>query len=178
MNIFVLCTGRCGSTTFAKACGHIRNFTAEHESRCGLIGDDRFMYPDSHIEVDNRLSWLLGRLDKKFGDSAFYVHLKRDRLKVAESFTKRYSKGIIKAYRGSGIMMGLSEEADPMLVSLDYCETVDSNIELFLNNKVNKMEFHLESHRADFSRFWERIGAEGDFEKAISEFSIAHNASR
>ena len=57
MNIFVLCTGRCGSMTFTKACGHIDNFSSAHESRCGRLGNERLAYPENHIEVDNRLSW-------------------------------------------------------------------------------------------------------------------------
>ncbi len=56
MDVFVLCTGRCGSTTFIKACAHITNYTAAHESRTGLLGSDRLDYPGKHIEADNRLS--------------------------------------------------------------------------------------------------------------------------
>ncbi|NWO04465.1 MAG: hypothetical protein HLX50_01800 [Alteromonadaceae bacterium] len=177
MNVFILCTGRCGSTTFSKACKYISNYTASHESRCKFIGSGRFEYPNNHIEVDNRLSWLLGRLDKEFGNSAFYVHLKRNREQVAESFTRRYAGGIIKAYRGSGIIMGLPEETSPMSVALDYCDTIDSNIELFLKDKSQKMDFWLESYANDFAKFWQAIGAEGDLERALSEFSVMHNAS-
>ena len=71
MNIFVLNTGRCGSTTFIKACQHIRNYTALHESRANRIAEQRLAYPRDHIEADNRLSWFLGRLDRqKFGNIA------------------------------------------------------------------------------------------------------------
>ena len=125
MNIFVLCTGRCGSTTFTRACEHITNFSSSHESLCKFLGVERFEYPKNHIEVDNRLSWLIGRLDKAYGDEAFYVHLKREDSLVAKSFTKRYGGGIIKAYRGNGIIMGLPEAIDSMSVSLDYCRTVN-----------------------------------------------------
>ena len=80
MNVFVLCTGRCGSTTFSKAASHMTNITAGHETRCSLIGNLRLAYPPSHIEVDNRLSWFLGRLDCTYGKNACYVHLQRDLL--------------------------------------------------------------------------------------------------
>lgn len=175
MNIFVLCTGRCGSTTFTKACSHISNFTSSHESRCKFLGDERFLYPNNHIEVDNRLTWLMGRLDQKYGNAAFYVHLRREDSEVATSFLNRYERGIIRAYRGDGIIMGLSESANPMEVSLDYCKTVNENITLFLKDKDRKMEFHLDSYEADFPRFWEQICAQGDFEKALSEFSRNYN---
>ena len=58
--VFVLCTGRCGSTTFARAAAHATNFTAKHESRTYKLGAQRLAYPDNHIEVDNRLAWWRG----------------------------------------------------------------------------------------------------------------------
>ena len=177
MNIFVLCTGRCGSTTFTKACEHITNFSASHESRCKKLGVERFNYPENHIEVDNRLSWLLGRLDEVYGDNATYVHLKREENLVATSFTKRYKGGIIKAYRGGGIIMGLPEDTEPMDVSIDYCRTVNSNISLFLKDKTNKMEFTLENYESDFKAFWTKIKADGNYDLALSEFNTTHNAS-
>lgn len=76
MNIFVLNTGRCGSTTLIKACRHITNYSEAHESRCAMLGRERLNYPPNHIEADKRLVWLLGRLDKEYGDDALYVHLK------------------------------------------------------------------------------------------------------
>ncbi|MCS3662077.1 hypothetical protein [Salinibacter ruber] len=94
MNVFVLCTGRCGSTTFARACEHIENYSAAHESRAGKI-KGRVNYPARHIEVDNRLSWFLGRLDEVYGDDLFYVHLRRNPRATAESFADRYEVGMI-----------------------------------------------------------------------------------
>lgn len=177
MNVFVLCTGRCGSTTFIKACAHIANFSSAHESRCALLGPARLAYPENHIEADNRLSWLLGRLEKAYGNKATYIHLKRDVMETAESFVKRYERGIIKAYRGSGILMGLPEAQHPLDVALDYCETVNSNIEVFLRDKTNKMTFHLEEAKSDFSVFWNLVGAAGNLENALNEFDTKHNAS-
>lgn len=178
MNVFVLSTGRCGSTTFTRACDKITNFSSLHESRSHLIGAHRFAYPENHIESDNRLSWLLGRLDQAYGDNAIYIHLKRDDYLVARSFTKRYESGIIKAYRDGGIIMGLNEQTEPMKVSLDYCRTVNENISLFLKDKTRKMNFHLESYTSDFQNLWALIGAKGDYEAAVSEFTVSHNASK
>ena len=178
MNVFVLCTGRCGSTTFSRACSHIENFSSAHESRTNLLGNERLSYPDKHIEVDNRLSWLLGRLDQTYSKNSFYVHLKRDPKEVARSYTRRYSGGIMRAYRYDGIIMGLSDNTDPMSTALDYCETVNANISLFLKDKERKMEFNLENYKEDFSFFWSKINAEGDFERALNEFNNYYNASK
>ena len=176
MNVFVLCTGRCGSTTFVEACGHIRNYSAAHESRSGLVGGGRLDYPPRHIEADNRLSWFLGWLERAYGDGAFYVHLKRDELATARSFARRYGSGIIDAYR-TGILLGGPPHPDPLRVCLDYYETVNANIEAFLKDKTKKVGVSLENAKEDFQNFWELVGAEGDLPAALSEWDKIYNAS-
>lgn len=111
MNVFVLSTGRCGSLTFAKACEHITNFTSAHESKSdyarsaesNAIPYQSLTYPGCHIEIDNRLSWFLGGLDKTYGRDTYYVHLMRDRDLVARSYARRWHKGIMMAF-ASGIL--------------------------------------------------------------------------
>ncbi|MBP6313507.1 MAG: hypothetical protein KA408_14625 [Flavobacteriales bacterium] len=176
MNVFILNTGRCGSTTFNNACAKITNFSTGHETRSHLLGKERLAYPDQHIEADNRLSWFLGRLDLAYGNDAFYVHLRRDDGKTAESFTKRYEQGIIKAYRDD-IHLDYANDKDPLEVSLDYCDTVNTNIAQFLKDKTHKMDFNLEHAESDFRTFWKNIGAEGDLDAALAEWSVPHNAT-
>ena len=177
MNVFVLNTGRCGSATFIKACEHITNFSAGHETRSRLLGAARLAFPANHIEADNRLSWFLGRLHGKYGDNAFYVHLRRSDADTARSFANRYDNGIMVAYR-NGILKGVSQSADPLEVSLDYCDTVNRNVEHFLEDKSDQMAFTLENAKKDFRRFWLRIGAEGDLEAALGEWDVAYNSTR
>lgn len=178
-HVFVLCTGRCGSTTFARACGHMTNWSAAHESRCHLLGPNRLDYPRGHIEVDNRLSWLLGRLDDRFGHRAFYVHLQRDTNATAESFVKRSDKGILRAYRADILMGAVKNNPNTPTIDfcLDYCHTVNANIELFLKDKPYQMQFQLESACDDFAEFWKRIGADGDLDAALKEWDTPYNAS-
>lgn len=176
MNVFVLSTGRCGSTTFSKACSHLTNYTSAHESRIRLCGDARLDYPGDHIESDNRLSWMLGRLERRFGSDAFYVHLMRDREKVVQSFLRRWGKGIIKAYE-KGILMGATG-AEPIDVCVDYIHTATTNIEVFLEDKPKKMSLELENASEQFPKFLERIEAEGDLKAAVAEWSVKHNASK
>ena len=176
MNIFILNSGRCGSTTFIRACSHINNYTALHESRCGLLGAERLNYPDNHIEADNRLSWFLGRLDQKYGDEVFYVHLNREREATAESFAKRENFGIMQAYR-DGVLLELEGEPTANEIALDYLDTIETNIECFLKDKNNTMEFKLESAQQDFTTFWQRIAAQGDLDAALAEWGQRYNAS-
>ena len=176
MNIFILNTGRCGSTTFIKACAHISNYSAAHESLCSYVGEQRLAYPASHIEADNRLSWLLGRLDQQYGNDAYYVHLSRDRQQTIESFSKRQSFGIMKAYK-EGILSGGKVDQSPEHIAEDYIVTIESNIQLFLKDKTNKMSFRLGNAQADFKLFWENISAEGDLSAALGEWNVNYNAS-
>jgi hypothetical protein len=176
VNVFILNAGRSGSKTFARACSHITNYTSAHESRSGLLGDAHFDYPGNHIESDNRLAWLLGRLDRRFGDRAFYVYLTRDTAPVAASWAKRAHTGIMNAYRHA-ILWHCPKDATPFEVARDYCDTVDANIRLFLRDKSNCMEFRLEERRRYFPDFWRRIGAEGDLAAALAEFDVKHNAA-
>ena len=73
--------------------------------------------------------------------------------------------------------MMLPDKTPPMAVSLDYCDTVNSNIELFLKDKTKKMDFCLENARQDFQIFWDFIGAEGDRGAALLEFDTSCNVS-
>ncbi|MBF8269911.1 MAG: hypothetical protein HW386_1620 [Gammaproteobacteria bacterium] len=141
-----------------------------------MLGAAHFTYPPNHIEADNRLSWFLGRLDRAYGQAAVYIHLQRNSHDTAASFVRRYSGGIIRAYRKT-ILIGLPRNSTALNVALDYCDTVASNIELFLRDKPRKMVFSLANARQDFRQFWELIQAEGDLEAALAEFDQHYNAS-
>lgn len=181
MNVFVLCTGRSGSTTFARACNHIRNYSVGHESRGGTV-NGRVAYPNDHIEVDNRLSWFLGRLDQTYGNDAFYVHLKRNKQDTARSWTNPgfyKGPGIMRAYR-TGILrpeLRSAADPDPIEITKHYYDTVNANISLFLKDKENWMEFTLDTAKADFREFWDRIDADGDLDAGLSEWDRQYNAS-
>ncbi|PIB34834.1 hypothetical protein BFP72_05155 [Reichenbachiella sp. 5M10] len=182
MRVFILCTGRSGSVAIIKACSHIKNFSASHESLSNQWAERRMDYPDQHIESDNRLSWQLGTLEKKFGDEAIYIHLTRDREKVAYSLLQRYYQpaSIIDSFC-EGIRMTPPEKLNidqRMQACYDYVDTITDNIEVFLSNKTKTMNLALENIQEDFPKMWELIGAEGDMEAALAEFATPHNSSK
>lgn len=178
LNVFILSTGRCGSRTFSKACAHIANYTSAHESKKGEIGAERLNFPDNHIEADNRLTWFLGRLDEKYGTKAFYVHLQRNREETVKSIEKRYFNGsILKAY-AHGILIYPSPKISRYEFSLDYYETVNSNIRSFLKDKPHQMTFNLENAREDFRKFWDFIGAQGSLAQALDEWNQRYNITK
>jgi hypothetical protein len=177
MNIFILCTGRCGSKTFIYASSHITNYSNGHESRVRLVGREKFAYPTDHIEADNRLSWHLGRLDAAYGDDAFYVHLKRDPDSVIDSYAQRWAPvgGMMPAYRNGILRAGNHSKS---VIAADAFETMEANITSFLRDKSMKMSVYLEDASQWFPEFWERIGAQGDLDSALAEWSVSHNSRR
>ncbi|MBG0827868.1 hypothetical protein HS041_08830 [Planomonospora sp. ID67723] len=182
MNIFVLGTGRCGTTTFIRACEHLDNFTAGHETLSQMCGEDRFAYPGRHIEADNRLSWFLGQLALRYdGRDVLYVHLRRDPEAVVSSFLKRwdstYRASIMRSY-AHGLLQRASDwpERERALVCRSYVDTVTANIEEFLRHR-DSTTMWLEEADWAFPGFLDRIGAVGDLEAARAEWRVQHNAS-
>lgn len=177
MNVFVLCTGRCGSKSFVQACAHMTNYSAGHETRVRQVGAEKFAYPADHIEADNRLAWHLGRLEAVYGDNALYVHLHRDRSKVIASYAQRWAPvgGMMPAYRNGILRAGAHSRS---ATAADFVATVEANIASFLRDKTMTMSVALEEAADWFPVFWERIGAEGDLDAAITEWSQPHNARR
>lgn len=173
--IFVLCTGRCGSLTFSRACEQFTNYSSGHETLSREFGYKRLDYPPNHIEVDNRLAWFLGRLNKRFGKDAFYVHLYRDADKVAKSYDKRWSSlvSLVSAFN-HGLMM---QKAPSAHAAPDLIETVTENILYFLSDKPHQIAINIDDPEPGFREFAERIGATGDIDAAIRVFAEIHNPS-
>ncbi|WP_051393669.1 hypothetical protein [Glycomyces arizonensis] len=180
-NVFVLCTGRCGSVTFAEACKHLDNYTAGHETNANLVGDARLAYPERHIEVDNRLAWHLGRLGATYSnESTLYVHLRRDPEAVAQSHLARWDAkfraSMIRAY-GHGIVMKTRDW--PLEQRIDVCRdhvaTVTANIEEFLRYR-RSVTVRLEEAKTDFPVFLDAIKATGGTEAALAEWDVKHNS--
>lgn len=173
--------------TTIRACEHLGNFTAGHETRTGALGDARLDYADQHVEADNRLSWFLGDLGERFGDEPLYVHLRRDPEQVAASFERRWRSwrtnpggaSVVRAFAHGVVIPGDDwSEAERLDVCRFYVRTVTKNIEAFMADKTNTMTVRLEEASTWFPTLWHRIGGEGDLVAAMSEFGVRHNASR
>lgn len=181
----MLSTGRCGSLTLANAFRAADNYTSGHETLIHKHPAERFDYPDDHIEVDNRLSWFLGELDRRFGDEAHYVHLTRDPEAVAVSYAKRWPKlelghdpGIMGAYAHGVFNTGRWPEVDRLDLARSYVSTVTANIDLFLRNRPHVSRADVATLPADVERIWDEIGATGDLRRAIALASSHDNPSR
>jgi hypothetical protein len=175
MNVFVLCTGRTGSVTFTSACRRMTNFTASHERNSRKLFAERMVYPDNHIEVDNRLTWHLGQLAQVWGDSARYVHLTRDADAVASSMNARWGQpgAMVQSYK-DGILR-LTHERPDLSFAYDMIACQETNTLEFLSHRQHVMTFRLEHWQEDWPTFWKWIGAEGDYEAALNRFKRRRN---
>jgi len=173
MNVFILGTGRCGTTTFSKACGYVRGYTVGHESRWRKTGDDRLNYPGNHIEVDNRLSWYLGRLHARFNHDVLYVHLARDRAGVIESFLQRQPTALIQGWR-RGVVCSISSDDDLPAMVADYVDAVLANVGLFVRDRGG-LTIRIEDPIDGFAEMCDRLGADVDIDEAIETLGQRHN---
>lgn len=180
MRVFVLGTGRCGTTTFARACSHITNYTSGHETKPGAWRR-RLDFPDGHIEVDHRLAWFLGTMDKVYGDEPTYVHLTRDPEETAVSWSvRKHRPGQMNTWPPSVFYWpnGWPPEANRLDIARLMVATVTDNIELFLRDKSKVHHVTLEDIHTGFAEVWDAIGAEGNRDAALAELDIRHNARK
>lgn len=179
MRVFILCTGRTGSSAFIKALQHCQNYSAGHESQTERLSSDRLEYPAMHIEADNRLSWQLALLYEKYGEDALYVHLTRNKEHVSSSLRSRFYQphSIMDAF-ASGILKhtsGLLGQEERSFVSDYYVDCINSNIALFIKDRQNNMNIDMDHIERDFPVFWKRIDAVGSLDDAMEEFKAKHN---
>lgn len=181
MRIFVLTTGRAASKTFAYACKHLDGMSAAHESNGGKIAS-RLAYPDNHVEVDNRLVWFLGGLDKRYKDEeTFYVHLTRDADKVVESYLMRWhlTISITRAFY-HGILMNPKKPdvATARESGYLFIETVDENVRFFFKNRSNWAHVRVENLEQDFFEFMKKAGLTGDVDKISQVLRHINNENK
>lgn len=174
-NIFVLCSGRCGSVALAHALSYAENFSVGHESRMAMLGPERLHFPDAHIEVDNRLAFMLGPLHARFGDDPLYVHLIRDPAACAASYAKRFRPGLLMFAWARGIHVGLEDRLDLEAVACNLVDTMNQNIRLFLRERPHTHTVQVEKFPHDLTMLWETIGAEGDLAAALESLSSPRN---
>ena len=172
MNVFVLGTGRCGSTTFFRACQHLTNFTTAHEGRAKrYVG--RLNYPDRHIEVDPWLVDHLGGLKSSYPD-ARYVYLSRPEDEIVDSLLKRWGKSAWLRYL-DGLYNPETDDERRQVCAMCVRRMTD-NLRLFLGSlgADQVVEIPLHDAKRCFPSFLTWIGAEGDLAAAVAEWDKVH----
>lgn len=177
MKVLVLTTGRTGSMSLFRACQHVKNFTAGHDSKSGQLAAERVKTNDQHIEIDTRFAWFLGRLAESDNGDTHYVHLTRNCHAIATSYNQRWAnrKGIMRSYCEG--VLERDKPSNDAEVATDLVETVEANIKTFLIGRPHST-IKLETVAVDLPAFFDAINADVDVAKALAEFEHHHNHSR
>lgn len=173
MRVFVVGTGRCGSSTFYQACRHISNYTAGHETAAGSIQLPD--YPDNHIEVDCQNTLKLGLLLDRYPD-ALFVHLIRERNACIKSLASQCPDEMMALGR-----IFCQTELTPMEGAEFWYDACRNLIWHMLRGKPlsgmrrNMMEFKLNVPGVHWLDFTEWIDAEGSLDGGFAEWSRRYN---
>lgn len=168
MNIFVVGTGRCGTTTFSKACGFATNKTVSHERLAGSVY--RLTdYPPNHIEVDAPLSFWLPRLRTIYPGCRF-VHLVRhaDRSGCIDSMSS-HDPDICGAF---GRMLFHYPECSAREGAEAMYDVINEMV-----NGADVLRVLLREVQSRWHEVWEWMECDGDFEKSRSEWNVKYNAT-
>jgi len=176
-NIFVISTGRTATTAFARAAACLPGYTSAHESRSMQPFASRLNYPDNHIEADNRLLFYLPQLENRYGNSAYYVLLKRDPSLIASSYAKRWhlTVSIVRAWTHGVRMIPRVRTAEIEQCCHDFVSYADSTLSLFLSRQKNVMEFYVSDATNEFIRFSQWIGIDKPPQSALKVWDSRHN---
>ena len=176
MNIFVLSTGRAGSTTFSKACAHLDNYTVSHGCKFTNACDLTFNYPDNHIAVDNRFVDHLNTLNNLYQKDVLYIILHRNLKEQAESLKKLDEKN---KYLSLDSCEGVLSYEDYLIKQDEkIADFLYTNYELPYRYKVehNFLDFNLSLAKDNFDYFWHLINGKGNLTEALDEWDIKYNA--
>lgn len=176
-NVFVISPGRTGTAALSKALVHLDGFTAGHETADGELAANRFPYPERHVEIDNRLTWMLGTLVKAHApEETLIILVKRDRDAVAKSYLQRFlvPNGILASYSDGVIRHG----GRTLEVARDYVSTVYDQLDLLKTSGFEVAEFEHQELRELVRFIFDRLGDPGSLEDALEAIASPINSSR
>lgn len=171
MNVFVMGTGRCGTTTFAKACNCFKGFTSKHESK---VKNNDLVYPNNHIESDPHLFWHLPNLVSKYPD-ALYIHIIRERDACIRSLSKRpslYSYAYITE-------LSKRKKTDLNKIAERFYDFVTGCLCSFFkgNGHLDYMEIDLPPTKDQWREFHEKIGSPNGYKESLKHWNRRYNRS-
>ncbi len=70
------------------------------------------------------------------------------------------------------------KEPDSIEWIMEFIDTVTKNIEHFISDKSQVMRIRMEDANEQFPKFLEWIGAEGDLDAAVDEWTVRHNLGK
>jgi hypothetical protein len=168
VNVFVVGTGRCGTSTFYQAARTIVGFTAGHETTAGTVPS--WQFADQHIEVAAQLVYGIPRLRATYPD-ARWVHLVRDREPCVRSLARQCWESMA-AFAKQWFLC--DHPADVALAAEQFHDLTNELIEALLPPDAT-MKIRVEELVEAWPRFCEWIGAEYDEEAAAGILHRKYN---
>lgn len=174
-NIFIISPGRTATYAMSKAFSNVSDYTCAHESRVGFFNDQRINYPDNHIELDNRLSFYLPQLTRKYSKkNSLLVIVNRDRNSIAKSYNKRWRKiNIMKAF-SQGIHMN-DLQSNNIDVCLAYVNYIYETIDYFKPQWDNVLEIEFSDLNFGIEQILKKINKINDLENVLEEMKNKSN---
>lgn len=174
MRVFVVGTGRCGTSTFYQACKHITNYTVGHETKKGpsKIGDWEF--PDNHIEISSNLTIALPHLIRTYPEAKF-VRLKRNKQDCIKSLAECVPESMVMFAKQWWYLYDID------LISLDYLKVASTFYdwceELYqMVLPIGSLFYDIEKMEQNFAKFCLTIEATGKLADGTSEFKKKYNS--
>lgn len=159
-------TGRCGTTTFARALSHVTNYSSGHETRAGLPWD-RVAYPRRHIEVDAALAMIVPLIIEHY-PLAKWVRIRRGRDDCLRSLVANESQSMTSLAR---MVTRIPEPAAEMGAALWY------DLVMAATRQLPAFTLQLETAKIQWRECWDFMGCLGDFEASLSEWEVRYNAT-
>jgi len=170
MRVFVTGTGRCGSVTFARAAGHLTNYTAAHETHWGRqLPPPAVDYPDNHVEVAPQLVYFLPDLVRRYPGSRWVHLIRNDRAACVESMAdwcRPEMAGFGRQWFNNG---------DAVAGARAFYAATNDLIEALV---PAALRFEIEQPARGWPVFWNWIAGEGNYEAGLREFRTRHNARK
>ena len=171
MRVFVVGTGRCGSSTFYQACKTISNYTCGHETFVGKVHD--FKYPDNHIEVAVQNMQALAYLRREYPNSKF-VHLIRERESCIQSLYKQVPE-YLSAW---AFQMFLLNYRRPSIEIAEWYYDITVNAIRGFSRSICQQDYiEIPTYQmdADWGCFCKQIRADCNFEEAYKILKRKYN---
>lgn len=172
MRIFVVGTGRCGTSTFYHAAKHATNYHVGHESRAGRREPNDYIYPDQTLEISCHLSFAVPLLYERNGfHDVKIVHLVRERRPCIESLAR--VKDALQSLAFGIQQCKPKSDTEHLAWAEWWYDLVNENISA---TAWHPFEFQMEAAEDFWPDFWMWAGCEGDFDASMEEWRRKYNA--
>lgn len=174
MRVFVVGTGRCGTSTFRHAASLALNKSVRQESAY-WNGVSHREYLDGCIEIGHQLTWVLSYLLHRYRDSKI-VHLVRDKESCVRSLQKN-GLGTIPSWYNM-LYAGCHENGNPCPPCSDLFDIYYDQVNFSIPNVTPTHRYFrlkLEAAKEQWRACWDWMSCEGDFERSLACWAKKYN---